>query len=298
MLKNINSLIEYVKCKPKKRIALACAEALDLLQLVEQSDSLNLAEFILVGDHEKITEIASKNNIKLASEIINEPDHAKAAEKCVQFVRDKQADTLMKGMLHTSIFLKAVLNKEYGLNAGRLISQISVFDKEYGDGLQFLTDCAIAIEPTLEDKKQIVENAIDLARRLGYEKPRVAILSALEVVNPAIKDTVDAAALSKMGDRGQIKYAIIDGPFALDNAISPEAAEEKGISGQVAGNADILVVPNLQVGNTLTKALTYYAHKDVAAAIMGATAPVIMTSRSDFLKNKLLSIALAAYLAF
>jgi phosphate butyryltransferase len=215
----------------------------------------------------------------------------------VEFIVKGEADIIMKGLLHTSTFLKSVLNKENGLNAGRLISQISVFDKEFGEGLQLLTDCAMAIQPNLDEKKQIIENAVSLARKIGYKKPRVALLSALEIINPTIQDTVEAAILSKMGDRDQIKNAVIDGPFALDNAISLEAAEHKGIKSEVAGKADILVAPNLQVGNVLTKALTYYAHKDVAAAVMGAKIPIIMTSRTDMIKNKLLSVALASYIS-
>lgn len=233
----------------------------------------------------------------MSCSIIDEPDHKKAAEKAVELVRNGEAGAVMKGMLHTGTFLKAVLNKEKGLNTGKLVSQMSVFDKEYGEGLQILTDCAMAISPTLDEKKQIIENAVETARKIGYEKPKVALLSAIEIINPAIPDTMEAAILSKMGDRGQIKNAIIDGPFALDNAISPEAARHKGIESPVAGNADILVVPNLQVGNVFSKALTYYAHKDVAAAVAGAAAPIIMTSRTDSVRNKLLTIALASYLA-
>ncbi len=203
----------------------------------------------------------------------------------------------MKGLLHTGQFLKAVLNKETGLNKGKLISQISVYDKINGEGLQLLTDCAISIQPTLEEKKQIVENAVEFARKIGITTPRVAILSALETVNPAISDTIDAAVLSKMAERGQIKNAIVDGPFALDNAICIEAAKHKNISGKVAGNADILLVPNLQVGNVLTKALVFFARRKVAAAVIGAAAPIVMTSRTDTIDNKILSIALALYTA-
>lgn len=297
MINSLDSLMENVINKDKRRIAIAAAEDAEILEAVQEANKLNLAEFILIGDRDKIEKLANENNIGLNSEIINEPEHKKAAEKAVECVRNGKANAIMKGLLHTSTFLKAVLNKEKGLNTGKLISQVSVFNKEYGEGLQLLTDCAIAIEPSIDDKKQIIENAIKLAIKLGYEKPKVALLSALEVVNPAIEDTVEAAILSKMGDRGQIKGGIIDGPFALDNAISPEAAKLKGISGEVAGNADILVVPNLQVGNVLTKSLTFYAHKDVAAAIMGAEVPIIMTSRSDFMRNKLLSIVLASYIS-
>jgi phosphate butyryltransferase len=155
----------------------------------------------------------------------------------------------------------------------------------------------MAISPTLEEKKSIIENAVELAMKLGYQKPRVALLSALELVNTKIPDTVDAAILSKMADRGQIKNAIVDGPFALDNAVSIEAANHKGITGPVAGRADILVVPNLQVGNVLTKALVYFAKCSVAAAIMGAQKPIVMTSRTDTVENKVLSIVMALYIS-
>lgn len=297
MINNLNDLIEQVRSREKRKIAVAAAEDLDVLEVVEEVKKLELAEFILVGDKEKIEKIAADNNKKLLCEVIHEPDHKKAAEKAVELVVKGEAEAIMKGLLHTGTFLKAVLNKEKGLNRGKLVSQISVFDKESGEGLQLLTDCAMAIQPSLDEKKQIIENAVALALKLGYDKPKVALLSALEVVNPVINDTLEAAILSKMGDRGQIKNAIIDGPLALDNAISLESAKHKGIEGVVAGQADILVAPNLQVGNVLTKALTYYAHKDVAAAVIGAGAPVIMTSRADSVKNKVLSVALASYIS-
>ncbi|MBV7273675.1 bifunctional enoyl-CoA hydratase/phosphate acetyltransferase [Clostridiaceae bacterium UIB06] len=297
MIKDLKDLIEQVKSREKRKIVVAAAEDLDVLEVVEEVKKLELAEFILVGDAEKIEKIAADNNKKLLCEIIHEPDHKKAAEKAVELVVKGEAGAIMKGLLHTGTFLKAVLNKEKGLNRGKLVSQISVFDKESGEGLQLLTDCAMAIQPSLDEKKQIIENAVALALKLGYDKPKVALISALEVVNPAINDTLEAAILSKMGDRGQIKNAIIDGPLALDNAISIESAKHKGIEGVVAGQADILVAPNLQVGNVLTKALTYYAHKDVAAAVIGAGAPVIMTSRADSVKNKVFSVALASYIS-
>lgn len=297
MIKNLSDLMEQVKNKDKKKIVVAAAEDLEVLEVVEEALKLKLADFILVGDKGKIEKIAAENNKKLSCEIIHEPDNKKAAEKAVELVRKGEAGAVMKGLLHTGTFLKAVLNKDKGLNIGKLVSQISLFDKEFGEGLQLLTDCVMAIQPSLDEKKQIIENAVVLAQKIGYEKPKVALISAIEVVNPAIPDTMEAAVLSKMGDRGQIKNAIIDGPFALDNAISPEAAKHKGINSEVAGQADILIVPNLQVGNVLTKALTYYAHKDVAAAVIGVGAPIIMTSRTDSVKNKLLSIALAIYIS-
>ena len=297
MVKNLNYLMDQVRNSVKKKIVIAAAEDLDVLEVVEKAVELQLGGFILIGDKAQIEKIAVENHKKMDFTLIHEPDHKKAAEKAVELVLKGEAGAIMKGLLHTGTFLKAVLNKEKGLNRGKLISQISIFDKEFGDGLQLLTDCAMAIQPSLDEKKQIIENAVELALRLGYVKPKVAVLSALEVVNPEIADTVDAAILSKMSDREQIKNAIVDGPFALDNAISPEAAKHKGIKGEVAGQADIILAPNLQVGNVLTKALTYYAHMDVAAAVMGAAAPIIMTSRTDTVKNKLLSIALASYIS-
>ncbi len=297
MIKSIGSIISHVKSENKKTIAVAAAEDYDVVRIVSECNKMDLADFILVGDEEKIIKIAKENYIKLDCEIINIKENFLAAKKVVELTRQKKANVIMKGLLQSNQFLKAVLNKETGLNKGKLISQISVYDKINGEGLQLLTDCAISIQPTLEEKKQIVENAVEFARKIGITTPRVAILSALETVNPAISDTIDAAVLSKMAERGQIKNAIVDGPFALDNAICIEAAKHKNISGKVAGNADILLVPNLQVGNVLTKALVFFARRKVAAAVIGAAAPIVMTSRTDTIDNKILSIALALYTA-
>ena len=297
MIKSIGSIISHVQSENKKTIAVAAAEDYDVVRIVSECNKMDLADFILVGDEEKIIKIAKENYIKLDCEIINIKENFLAAKKVVELTRQKKANVIMKGLLQSSQFLKAVLNKETGLNKGKLISQISVYDKINGEGLQLLTDCAISIQPTLEEKKQIVENAVEFARKIGITTPRVAILSALETVNPAISDTIDAAVLSKMAERGQIKNAIVDGPFALDNAICIEAAKHKNISGKVAGNADILLVPNLQVGNVLTKALVFFARRKVAAAVIGAAAPIVMTSRTDTIDNKILSIALALYTA-
>lgn len=294
MFRDLEDILVKVKNKKKKKVVVVAAEDKEILELIKCATDMNLANFILIGDKKKI-----EKNIKKGFhiEILDEYDHRKASEKAVELIKTHHAEIIMKGLLHTSTFLKAVLNKENGLNKGNLISQISIYNKEYGKGLQLLTDCAIAISPNLNEKKQIIENAVDLAIKLGYKKPKVALLSALEIINENIPDTLDAAILSKMGERGQIKNALIDGPFALDNAISIEAAKYKKIKSKVAGKADILVVPNLQVGNVLTKSLTYFAKKDVASAVMGATTPIIMNSRTDTVKNKLLSIALACYIS-
>jgi len=298
MIRNLHELVEAVKVKEPKTIAVAAAEDQDVIEILKQTTDMGLSKFILVGNASKIRNLMSENGVAPdTAEIIDADTHEQAAQKTIELAVEGKCDVVMKGNLHTAVFLRAVLNKEAGFRKGDLITQISVYDKFYGEGLQLLTDCAMAICPSLDEKKCIIENAVELAIKLGYEKPKVALLSALEVINPKIQDTMDAAILSKMADRGQIKNAIVDGPFALDNAVSPEAARHKNIAGPVAGQADILVVPNLQVGNVLTKALVYFAKRNVAAAIMGAAKPIVMTSRTDTVENKILSIAMALYIS-
>ncbi|WP_312810390.1 bifunctional enoyl-CoA hydratase/phosphate acetyltransferase [Sedimentibacter sp.] len=295
MIKNFEHLLELAKQKESKKIAVVAADDLEVLEVISKAEELNLAEFILIGDMNRMKKIIEENSLNIKSELADEKDHKKAADLAVDLIVQGKAGSLMKGMLHSSVFLKAILNKEKGLNTGRHITQISVLEKENKDGLLFITDCAITVNPDLSGKKEVLENAVDLAHKLGNEMPKVAVLASLEVVNPDMQDTIDAAVLSKMADRGQIKGCIVDGPFAFDNAVSSEAAKQKGIVGPVAGNADIIVVPNLTVGNTLTKSITYIAKKTVIAATVGAAIPVVFTSRTESLEGKLLSIALAAY---
>ena len=298
MIKNFDDLLEKVRQSPVQKIAIPIPEDAGIMELVKMSMEQGLAEFILLGNAAEIKEHLDQQGLDPARfEIHDKPDHREAAGKAVSLVAEGHADVVMKGELHTKIFLQAILDKETGLRTGNLISQITVCEKVEGEGLQLITDCAMNISPDLEEKKQIIENAVALALKLGYEKPRVAVLSAVEVVNPAIPDTLDAAILSKMADRGQIKNALVDGPFALDNAISVEAAKQKKIGGEVAGRADIILVPNLQVGNSLHKALNYYAKRKITAAVMGPAAPVVMSSRTDTIDTKLLAIALASYVS-
>lgn len=296
-IKNFKHLIELAKEKQSKKIAVVAADDLGVLQVISKAEELGLADFILIGDVSKMKRIINDNAINIKSEMKDEKDNKKAAELAVDLVVQGSAGSLMKGMLHTSVFLKAILNKEKGLNTGKHITQISVLEKENNDGLLYITDCAITVNPDLLGKKEVLENAVELAHKLGNEVPKVAVLASLETVNPSIQDTIDAAVLSKMADRGQIKGCIVDGPFAFDNAVSVDAANIKGISSPVAGNADIIIVPNLTVGNTLTKSISYIARKTVAAAIVGASVPIIMTSRTDSTEAKLLSIALAIYVS-
>ncbi|MGD9568738.1 MAG: bifunctional enoyl-CoA hydratase/phosphate acetyltransferase [Sedimentibacter sp.] len=295
MIKNFEHLMELAKAKDSKKIAVVAADDLEVLEVIAKAEEIKLAEFILVGDANKIKKIIEDNGLTIKSEVADEKDHKKAADLAVDLIVQGRAGALMKGMLHSSVFLKAILNKEKGLNTGKHITQISVLEKENKDGLMFITDCAITVNPDLLGKKEVLENAVELAHKLGNETPNVAVLASLEVVNPDMQDTIDAAVLSKMAERGQIKGCIVDGPFAFDNAVSAEAAKQKGITSPVAGNADIIVVPNLTVGNTLTKSITYIAKKTVVAATVGAAIPIVFTSRTESLEGKLLSIALAAY---
>lgn len=299
MINNFKHLLKLAKEKEKEsnKIAVVAADDIEILEVIAKAEELNLADFILVGDADKIRIIIKENGLNIKSKVEDEKDHKKAADLAVDLVVKGRAGALMKGMLHSSIFLKAILNKEKGLNIGKHITQISILEKENEDGLLFITDCAITVNPDLLGKKEVLENAVELAHKLGNEKPKVAILASLEVVNPDMQDTIDAAVLSKMADRGQIKGCEVDGPFAFDNAVSVEAANQKGISSPVAGNADIIVVPNLTVGNSLTKSIAYIAKKTVVAATVGAAIPIVFTSRTEPIEGKLLSIALAAYIS-
>jgi phosphate butyryltransferase len=301
MINSFEELIAAVKEKPKKKIAIVSAEGTTVIKLVKQATEANLAEFVLVGDEEKIKSMSADAGFDWhLIDIINIKDQKEAAEEAVRLVLAGSANAIMKGNLPTATFMRAVLDKQKGLNDGKVISEITLYEKivePSGGGFRFLTDCAINVAPTLDEKRQIIENAVGLAHKLGNPLPKVAVISAVEVVNPAMPDTVEAAALSKMVDRGQITGCLVDGPFAFDNAISAEAAEYKKVGGQVAGHADILMMPNLLTANPLRKCLVYYTGKRIATALMGAKAPVIITSRTDSADTMLLTIALAAYIS-
>lgn len=297
MIKSLDEALYIVSNRPKKTIAVAQAADSDILQVADFAIKNNIANFIFVGNKKTITSMIEKGNYDLKdAEIIEADSDALCAVKTVELVRQGKADMPMKGLLATATFMKAVLDKEKGLRSDKLISQITVTDNISGSGLNFITDCAMNIAPDLNAKKDILQNAVYFAKKIGYECPKVAVLTAVEVVNSAMPETLDAAALSKMNDRGQIKGCIVDGPFALDNAISEESAMHKGIKGVVAGNADILLVSDIRMGNVLHKAITFYAKKRVGSVIIGTTVPLVMTSRSDSVEDKLISIALSSFL--
>ncbi|MCR9068988.1 MAG: bifunctional enoyl-CoA hydratase/phosphate acetyltransferase [Rhodobacteraceae bacterium] len=254
-----------------------------------------LIDPIFVGAEAKIRAAAEEAGADITGiEIVDIPDHRAAALRAVALIHEGRARALMKGHLHTDQLLHAVLKKEGGLRRNRRISHVFVMDVPGRDRLLFVTDAAINIAPDLDCKVSIVQNAIDLALALGIETPRVGILSAVETVTPSIPSTLDAAILSKMADRGQITGGLVDGPLAMDNAVDPEAARTKGLTGSVAGRADILVAPNMEAGNMIAKELTFLAHAEAAGVVMGAQVPVILTSRADDEKARLASCAVAA----
>lgn len=277
-----------------QRIAVAAAEDKEVLLAVKEAVEKNIATFHLIGDANKIREYSDEINLPLADLLItNETDPVKASRIAVESVSSGQSQVLMKGLVPTATILKAVLDKEIGLRTGNILSHVALFELEGYDRMLSITDAAMNIMPTLEQKIQIVQNAINFSHSIGNNEPKIAMLTAVETVNPAMQATVDAALIAKMNERGQITGAIIDGPLAFDNAISLKAAQHKGIESKVAGNADILVVPNIEVGNALYKALVYLTNAKVGAVITGAKAPIVLTSRADSHETKLNSILLA-----
>jgi phosphate acetyltransferase len=264
-----------------------------------EAAELGLITPILVGPAGKIASIAKSAGIELQqTQIVDVPHSHAAAEKAVELVRDGRAELLMKGSLHTDELLGAVVAKETGLRTNRRISHAFIMDIPAYHKLLLVTDAAINISPGLEDKADICQNAIDLAGSLGLKNPKVAILAAVETVTSKMPATIDAAALCKMADRGQIKGGILDGPLAFDNAISKQAAETKGIHSDVAGDPSILLVPDLESGNMLAKQLTFLAGADSAGLVLGARVPIILTSRADSVRSRIASCAVAMLVAY
>ena len=297
MIANFDELLAVVKDLPQQRVAVAVAQDEAVLSAVRYVAEQKIADFILVGNTGKIKAVADKLDVSLDGiEIVHEPDDKQAARRAVALVSGGQATVLMKGFINTADLLRAVLDKEYGLRGGRVLSHAAVFDIPGYNRLLTVTDGGMNIAPGLQQKADIIQNSIGVTRMLGIDPAKVAVLAAVEVVNPDMPVTMEAAALAKMADRGQIKGAIIDGPLALDNAVSLEAARHKGIVSPVAGTADILVVPNIEVGNVLGKSLLYFAQARMAGLILGGSRPVIVTSRADSHESKVMSIALGALL--
>ncbi|HLO12251.1 MAG TPA: phosphate butyryltransferase [Pseudoneobacillus sp.] len=293
----LESLIKKATQLENQTVAVAAAEDDEVIEAVAEAVKRNLGHFLLFGNKEKIVTLLNEQNSELLSnpliKIIHTNSNQLAAESAVKAVKLNEANVLMKGNIPTAMILKAVLNKDFGLRTGNVLSHVAVFEVGGYEQFIILTDAAMNIAPDLDQKAQITKNAVSIARKIGVEIPKVAPIAAVEVVNPVMQATLDAAALTLMNKRGQINDCIIDGPLALDNAISKFAAEHKGIISEVAGQADILLVPTIEVGNVLYKSLIYFANAKVGAVIAGAKAPIVLTSRADTAESKLYSLALA-----
>jgi phosphate acetyltransferase len=293
-----NRLLERAKALPPLPTAVAhpCDEW-SLTAAVDAARAGLIAPF-LVGPEARIKAVAEKSGLDLASlEIVDAPHSHASAARAVELVREGRAEGLMKGSLHTDELMGEVVKRDTGLRTARRLSHCFVMDVPGYPEALIITDAAVNIAPTLEEKVDIVQNAIDLADSLGLDEVRVAILSSMETINPKVLSTIEAAALSKMADRGQIRGGILDGPLALDNAISEVAARIKGIRSKVAGRANVLVAPDLEAGNMLAKSLSILAGADAAGIVLGARVPVIVTSRADSVTTRLASCAVAALVA-
>ena len=284
------------RCKSLAPIATAVAHPCQASALTGAIDAAKLGLIIpiLVGPKAKIESTAKAAGIDISKfRVVDAPHSQAAAVKAVELLREGQAELLMKGSLHTDELMGAVVSREGGLRTGRRISHVFVMDVPTYHKVLIITDGAINIAPNLEDKTDICQNAVDLAIALGLKEPKVAILAAVETVNSKMPATLDAAALCKMAERGQIKNARLDGPLAFDNAISKQAAQTKGIVSEVAGDPDILLAPDLETGNMLAKQLTFLANADSAGLVLGAKVPIILTSRADSVRSRIASCGVA-----
>lgn len=298
MAKDFDSLFKLAQEKGPKKIAVAAAQDEDVLGAVKIAYEKGIATPILVGDREAIERIAKNMNFDLSSiMVIDEKDGSLAARKATELVSSGVADVLMKGLIDTSVIMKQVLDSEIGLRTGNVISHVAVFDVPTYHKVFIVTDAAMIIAPDLNQKKQIIENAVELAHSLDIKEPKVAVLAAKEKVSEKMEATVHAAKLAEMNKQGEITGCIVDGPFALDNAVSKESAKIKGITSEVAGDADILLAPDIEAGNVLYKALSFLANAKSAGLIVGTKRPIVLTSRADNEEAKLNSIVLATLMA-
>ncbi len=288
-------LLSFVKSKEKRKLAIASAEGEEIIEAVKQATDEDIIQVVLIGNGAKIMELCQKLEVDLNKvEIVDAKDPKLTSQVAVELVKHKKADMLMKGKVDTSTLLRAVLDKEKGLRSGRLLSHVAVVEVENYHKLMLVTDGGMNIDPDVSNKVDILKNAIEVAKKLGIDKPKVSCLAAVELVNPDMQETVDAAVLVKMAERGDIEDVIIDGPVAFDIAIDLESARMKGIISPTAGDTDIFLVPNIAAGNIFVKALIYLAKAKVGGIVVGGGAPIVLLSRSDTAEMKLYSMALGA----
>jgi len=297
-IKTFADIIEAAQARGPRRVAIAAAHEYEALWAARHAQDIGIARCTLIGDVFKIQELARQHDIDIGDmEIIHDPSIEGAGRKAVELANAGKADMVMKGKMETGEILLPALDREHGLRTGKALTYIAVFEVPGMDRLIFVSDPGVIIAPNMYQKVEIVQNAIDVALALGIEEPKVAILTALENVIPKMPATVDAASLSKMAERGQIKGGLVDGPLALDNAISAKSAEKKGVESRVAGRADILITPDIEAGNVLVKSLTYFAQSEMAAIVVGGRVPLVTPSRSGSDEVKMVSIALGNILS-
>lgn len=298
MAKNFEELLRLAQTRGPKKISVAVAEDREVLSAIKLAKDRGIADPILVGNKEKIKLIAKEVNLSLDDiEIINEKDGTIASKVATELVSSNKAKILMKGLIDTSIIMKQVLDRDFGLRCENVISHVAVFQVPTYHKVFIVTDAAMNIAPDLDQKKEIIDNAVKLALSLDLKMPKVAVLAAKEKISPKMEATIHAQELKKMNKDGIIKNCIVDGPLALDNAINKESAIIKGIESEVAGDADILLTPTIEAGNVLYKSLTYFANAKSAGLIVGTKAPIVLTSRADNEESKLNSIALAVLMS-
>lgn len=297
MISNLSTLIERAKKNPPKGVVVAAAEDVAVLGAIKKAVEEGVVYPILVGNKSEIEKVANSIQFDLSNiEIINNDDNDSlhSAEIAIEQIHKGKASILMKGNIATGTLLKAVLNKEKGLRKSKILSHVAFFESPYYHKLLCVTDVAMNISPSLEDKVHILNNAVEACHKIGIDRPKVAVVAAVETVNPKMKATIEAAELTEMNKNGVITGCVVDGPLAIDNAVSKDAAALKGITGEVAGDCDIILAPYIEAGNMFYKALNFLGGASVAAIIMGATVPIVLTSRADSTQSKFMSIALAA----
>ncbi len=296
VLQNFDVLIEKVKSFPEpKKVVVAAAGDAHTLEAIKEAVDEGIVKPVLVGDKAKIIEIAAEIGLTVAEEdIYDEPDAVAAAQKSVALIHEGKGDFIMKGKLETAQILKPVVNKETGLGTGRVMSHFVFDELPYYHKLLVTTDGGMMTYPTLEQKKDIIINTVETLKSLGYENPKIACVAAVEKVNPKMPETVEADALKQMNQNGEITDCVIEGPISLDIALSKEIADLKGFDSPVAGDADVILVPNIQVGNILGKSITVIARGNMAGFIVGAKVPIVLTSRGSSAKEKYLSLVLAS----
>ncbi|MCQ2203341.1 MAG: bifunctional enoyl-CoA hydratase/phosphate acetyltransferase [Bacteroidales bacterium] len=294
-----DSILDLARQGSRKKVSVAAAQDSYVLEAVSQAYTRGIADAVLVGSRDKIVDMAAQNGISLDGlEILDEPDDAQAALRAVQLVHDGQADMLMKGHMDTRSFLRTVLDKNVGLRTDRMLSHVCVFEIPGYDHLLFLSDVAFVPYPTLEEKQHLIENAVSVAHACGVDLPKVAVLAAIETVNPKMSCTVEAAELARRYDEGLISGCIVDGPLSFDLATVPEAAAHKNATGRkIVGDADVLIFPDIQAGNITYKCMSHMVNHRSGCILTGTLAPTILTSRSDDMETKVNSIALAAVVA-